>query len=126
MNAKVNKALDEVKEKAKAFTTATSGETAEEILSQMRGEDSVSEKLAEELKRYVNSDEYINSIGTSGLLMIARHFANWQKQQMMKKAVDGKLVNEGGETLLVVPSLPIITRGMDDGDKVKIIFIKED
>ena len=44
-------------------------------------EEPVSEDLEKELSAYVNSKEYTNSIGTSGLLLIARHFANWQKQQ---------------------------------------------
>ena len=50
--------------------------------------------------------------------------ANWQKEQMMKEAVDGRLVDDGGDMILVVPSLPIITRAMDDGDKVKVILVK--
>ena len=85
---------------------------------------------------------------------IARHFAAWQKlkdneeaqhglvvqtktqqmcyekgkadmkQQLKNEAVDGMLVDDGGEMLLVVLSLPTITRSMDDGDKVKVLILK--
>ena len=48
----------------------------------------VSEDLEKELRAYVNSKEYTNTIGTSGLLLIARHFANWQKKRTIKKACD--------------------------------------
>lgn len=57
---------------------------------------------------------------------IARHFANWQKQQMMNYAVDGEVINDHGTYSLIVPSLPIITRNMDEGDKVKVIIIKKE
>lgn len=50
--------------------------------------------------------------------------AQCQKVQMMKGAVDGMLVYDGWEMLLVVPSLPVITRCMDDGDKVKVLILK--
>ena len=33
------------------------------------------EDLEKELSAYVNSEEYLNNIGTSGLLLIAHHFA---------------------------------------------------
>ena len=84
-----------------------------------------------------------------GFREIAYHFSNWKreqyvkdifnakedgyrlgkatmKRQMLDEAVDGRLVDDGGDMLLVVPSLPIITRKMDDGDKVKIIVVKEE
>ena len=106
----------------------------------------VSEDLEKELSAYVNSKEYTNSIGTSGLLLIARHFANWQKQQdqstielaedhamlagmekmkeeMMAKAIDGNvLINGMGN-----PILHLWDKGKHLIDKkVKVIVIKED
>jgi hypothetical protein len=45
-------------------------------------EEPVSEDLQEELHAFVNSEEYVNRIGTSGLLLIARHFADWQKKKV--------------------------------------------
>ena len=47
------------------------------------------------------------------------------REQMMRGALEGKMV-VGDESQLVIPSLPIITRTLDDGDKVKVIIIKED
>ena len=51
-------------------------------------EEPVSDDLEKELKDYVNSKEYTNTIGTSGLLLIAQHFANWQKKRTIKKACE--------------------------------------
>ena len=47
------------------------------------------------------------------------------REQMMRGALEGRMV-VGDESQLVIPSLPIITRTLDDGDKVKVIIIKED
>lgn len=47
-----------------------------------------------------------------------------QKQQLMAKALDGKMV-VGDEPQLVIPSLLTVTRHLDDGDKVKVIILKE-
>lgn len=51
------------------------------LLNKDVGIEPVSEDLQEELHAFVNSEEYVNSIGTSGLLLIARHFADWQKKK---------------------------------------------
>ena len=106
-------------------------------------EEPVSEELEKELSAYVNSKEYTNSIGTSGLLLIARHIANWQKEkdqsvielaedhamlagmekmkeEMMAKAVDAKLL----EGHLIRQKG--VTHPLHIGDKVKVIIIKED
>lgn len=50
--------------------------------------------------------------------------ANWRYEQMMRGALDGKVVI-GDEAQLCVPALPRITRTMDDGEKVKVIIIKK-
>lgn len=87
----------------------------------------VSEELEKELSAYVNSKEYTNSIGSSGLLLIARHFAQWQKQQLMKDAVEGE-VCDGYKYL---PHAAIIInknniKPLKTGDKIKLIIVKED
>jgi hypothetical protein len=64
------------------------------------------------------------------LLEVARHFAAWQKEQMMKDAVDGCCISNGKEVGSAINS-PI---GMvflkynkfNVGDKVKVIIIKEE
>ena len=42
----------------------------------------------------------------------------------IKKAVEGRVIDDGGEIHLIVPELPIITRNMDDGEKVKVLIFK--
>ena len=45
------------------------------------------EDLEKELKRYLCSEEYDKAVG-SGSSLIARHFAQWQKEQLMKKTCE--------------------------------------
>ena len=68
---------------------------------------------------------------------IARHFAEWQKEQMLKEAVEGVITNAGG-----VFGYDVAAFRFDDnhtysvllpheekrkyGDKVRIIIVKED
>ena len=81
-------------------------------------EEPVSEDLESEIQRYyVDWDEHPQYVQT------ARHFAKWQKEQMMENAVDGKvLVNGMGN-----PILHLWDKGRHLIDKkVKIIVIKED
>lgn len=57
---------------------------------------------------------------------IARHFANWQKEQMMKNVVETKVKGRiDGKGIFIDTDIPI---GIDvnEDDKVKIIIIKED
>jgi hypothetical protein len=90
------------------------------------GEEPVSEDLEEELSAYVNSEEYLNNIGTSGLLLIARHFADWQKQQMMKEAVSGHVGQTINGMLRALSDETFGDMGFTAGDKVKLIIIKEE
>ena len=46
--------------------------------------------------------------------------------KFIREAIEGRIVDDGGEIHLVVPELPVIIRNMDDGDRIKIVFIKED
>ena len=82
-------------------------------------EEPVNENLEEEWKRYITSEEYLKDI--PGGLPVARHFANWQKQQMMKAAVEGQItLNEMGDPCVMLPS------GFNAGDEVKLIVLKEE
>ena len=58
----------------------------------------------------------------------ARHFANWQREQMMKNAVDGK-VHESvdPDSVWVVQDGWVSSkeRGLVAGDRVKLIIVKE-
>ncbi len=69
------------------------------------------------------SEDTISILHAKKALKMAKKEA---EKEFLKKAVEGKIVDDGGEIQLVVPALPIITRYMDEGDKVKVIIIKED
>lgn len=62
---------------------------------------------------------------------IARHFANWQKEQMLKEAIDGEIssVDAGDDSYvktIKMPELRKAIRNYNLGDKVHIIIVKED
>ena len=70
-------------------------------------EEPLIEDLEEEWNRYITSEEYLKDI--PGGLPVARHFAKWQKQQMMKnlpswkkskKLIEGALLDRG---ILYIP-----------------------
>ena len=54
------------------------------------------------------------------IMRLARHFAKWQKDQMMKEAVEGVLVDN------VDGTQEICLHDNRYGDKVRIIIVKED
>lgn len=56
---------------------------------------------------------------------IARHFAEWQKEQMLKEAVEGKVYFQMGG-IKRVKSDDFENPNIHLGDKVKLIIIKED
>jgi hypothetical protein len=89
----------------------------------------ISEDLEEEIVRFLNSEESTTYID-DGMLMssykdphkIARHFAEWQKEQMMKDAVEGEVVQD------LHGRLHVKTEAVSDilyhfGDKVKVIIL---
>jgi hypothetical protein len=168
----VDEAMAEIEEKAKAFTKAHKGESADEILSEMRGKEPVSddlEKVVEEIvdpivlnaygvKEIANrlrrtmiepvSDELEQAshqfvFNTPSLILplfhdadlkwektateeLERAFkagANWQKECLMKDAVDGEIGYWNIRGLSVNMDLP---RTLEEDDKVKLIIIKED
>ena len=93
------------------------------------GKEQPSEELEEEIKRYLQEEHDRDTTVRD----VARHFANWQKEQELKDAVEGKVV-ELGETY---KDLTISVEGKElnealqplgvkDGDRVRIIIIKED
>ena len=90
-------------------------------------EEPVSEDLEKELSRLLKDceidSEYIHQ---DFLHIVANHFADWQKEQMMAKAVDVTIAipysnGYGGYTQLVdsQEALPF-------GENIKVLVIKED
>lgn len=60
------------------------------------------------------------------LTIAVKEGAKWHKQSMAKEIVEGHIVNNDGTFQLICPSLPIVTRNMEEGDRVKLVIIKED
>jgi hypothetical protein len=64
------------------------------------------------------------------LKKMAIHFANWQKEQMMAKAVDGAFIRRNRYTKMNVLNGLDTTcdaiQSFKDKDKIKVLFIKED
>lgn len=88
-------------------------------------EEPVNEELEEEIKTcFLNntckvSETSVCSFAAFG--RIARHFAEWQKEKMMAKAIDGTVRPDDNEIWCNLAS-----SNFEDGDKAKIIVIKED
>lgn len=60
------------------------------------------------------------------LIDLLVEMADWQKQQILKGALNGKAISDDEGLQLVVPALNTVTRTLDDGDKFKVLIIKED
>jgi hypothetical protein len=85
-------------------------------------EEPVSEDLEKEYDKYIENDGD-EPLSKEYFLKLCQHFANWQKQQMMAKAVDGKVLANG----MGNPILHLWNKGRHLIDKkVKVIIIKED
>ncbi len=81
--------------------------------------------LEQEWLRYVEKKKKecrgeLPSLGEYGWLRIARHFANWQKKQMLKNAMEVDVDDLNGEIYN-----NCIEKGMTGKDKVKIIILKD-
>ena len=80
------------------------------------------------------------SLGDYGWLQIARHFAEWQKEQMMKDAVEGEICGRVYDHINVrfangickylepknISHIPADVSKYKPGQKVKIIILKDD
>ena len=96
------------------------------------------EDLEEEFNRFLDEEEGVPRMWHSDEQMewgkdIARHFAEWQKQQMMKDVVEGTVKYEIGSAEIPqcdrryqVLSDPTPITNTKLGDKVKIIIVKEE
>ena len=75
----------------------------------------------EQLDRFgIEEKDYMYSMDKSDMLSLVEHFTNWQKEQIMAKAIDAKLL----EGHLIRQRG--VTHPLHVGDKVKLIIIKED
>ena len=89
-------------------------------------------ELEEEITRYYKSLGIIENAGEiyewddmiANIILTARHFAEWQKQQMMKDAIDATILDVDAQTI-EFGLWPEKLLDIKEGDKVKIIVIKE-
>lgn len=97
-------------------------------------EEPVSDDLEGEINRYLSTWSTSKDNGIVFCEKMARHFAAWQKEQLMAKAVDGVVHRFDGCGVASVHyndpnGIPmayfIPSEGLSAGDKVKIITIKE-
>lgn len=79
----------------------------------------------EYVKHYASGQGGFVSVSLDVALRAIEYAKQETKQQIVKGALDGRMV-VGDEPQLVIPSLPTVTRTLDDGDKVKVIILKED
>ena len=128
--------MAELDEKIKAFAEAHKGKTSDEILAAMRGEEPVSEELQEAIEAHRKELDYwgmpcgYKDASCSGF----KDGANWQKEQMMKDAKEGIVTDKGdfikfmdGTWVDLDPTVgntPAFS--LKEGQKVKLIVIKED
>lgn len=98
-------------------------------------EEPVSDDLEGEINRYLSTWSTSKDNGIVFCEKMARHFAAWQKEQLMAKAVDGVVHRFDGCGVASVHyndpnGIPmayfIPSEGLSAGDKVKIITIKEE
>lgn len=130
-NAAEYKLLCELEEFAKGLTPEVTSEVTSEI----------SEDVWESSKRYallqvlastdakMSEQAYLDLRLFSGFELAVAHKdgANWQKEQMMKEAVDCMVCRDGKISLLQYnrPVFANVLEKYKDNDKVKMIIIKE-
>ena len=101
----------------------------QEKIKSMQGEPA-NDDLEDEINRYLSTWSTSKDNGIVFCEKMARHFAAWQKEQMMKDAVDGWA--EEPECFLwrvISDDLTgefVVKNKLQDGDKVKLIVIKEE
>ena len=80
------------------------------------------ESTTEDLGEYINElSKQFPEVSFAKLSRIAVRVAKWQKEQMMAKAIDGIARPNDNEIWCNLASV-----NLEDGDKVKVIVIKED
>lgn len=95
-------------------------------------EESANEDLEVEFNRFLDEVEGVPRMWHSEeqiewAMDVARHFAIWQKQQIMKEAINGEVFDNYDKDICQhhLELLVDIPKKYKDGDKVKLIIIKE-
>jgi hypothetical protein len=103
----------------------------DELIKLAKSEEPVSEDLEHAVNAYIGyAPEVDESSSTYGKRQAFKAGANWQKQQMIAKAVDGVVkIDAGGYPY--IPQMELYDYDKDvplakEGDNYKVILIKED
>jgi len=100
----------------------------------MYNKNGISQEVIEEWKRFLESDEYRHN-PECGTLLIAQHFAEWGKEQMMKDAITAKILPANlDETEFCLDDYDEVNKitalvkegNLKIGDKVQMIIVKEE
>lgn len=102
----------------------------EELLNSLQQEQSEVD-LEEEINRFLSNATMMDKgkwkgkypISEMGFGVVARHFAKWQKERMMKEAVEGEFLYTPYPTIALDDWKDY---NFTDFDKVRIIIVKED
>lgn len=102
----------------------------------------ISEELEKEIDKFfkdwgtdeINGGQYGINLDIRELKDIARHFANWQKEQMLANGKSGTVqkdnqaILDNGTYIDLDPSMQLKPsfEGLKKGDRIKVIIIKED
>ena len=88
-------------------------------------EEPVSEDLEKEIEQYEESFRHKST--QMGYKETARHFAQWQKEQMMSEAIDALVHTfDNGYVRVGTQLLDNNKYGLKVGEKFKVIIVKED
>ena len=97
------------------------------FLSTLESEKPINQEgLEEEMDKFFETMQVLEreNIFEDTFKNIARHFAEWQKEQMMKEAVEGRITQDSLMNLIAVSNT---IKGYNFDDKVRIIILpKED
>ena len=85
------------------------------------------EEFEQEWKKYCDSKG--GGAVTMNVKDVAKHFAQWQREQMMKDAVNAHIIAIGQNAVVKEDNdddlRKCIISKFKDGDKVKVIIVKE-
>ena len=86
-------------------------------------EEPVSDDLEKEIDRW-SKEQYYNESEKRSFAVVARHFAEWQKKQMMKEALDAEVRDV--EDFMGTTTFRCICDKYKKGDKVQVIILKKE
>ena len=87
-------------------------------------ESSINKNIEEEVEKYIKENGFDGLDTIEEVKYIARYFANWQKEQIKKTAIEAYVdqVEYPGSTWIQLSENP---KDLKDGDDIKIYIIKE-